>query len=95
MAQKANCSGRGRPDTGTAASLQRWLVKYRVEDVLAGVVDLRRPSERRHQPSRRHALGLGVVGIVFMVFVLFFPRGLWGTVLHQFERWQRRQGGAA
>ena len=38
---------------------------------------------------------MGVVGIVFMVFVLFFPRGLWGTVLHQFERWQRRQGGAA
>lgn len=26
------------PDTGTAASVQRWLVKYRVEDVLAAVV---------------------------------------------------------
>lgn len=38
---------------------------------------------------------MGVVGIIFMVFVLFFPRGLWGTVLHQLDRWQRRQGGAA
>ena len=38
---------------------------------------------------------MGVVGIVFMVFVLFFPKGLWGTLLHQLERWQQRQGGAA
>jgi len=38
---------------------------------------------------------MGVVGIVFMVFVLFFPKGLWGTLLHQLERWQGRQGGAA
>jgi len=38
---------------------------------------------------------MGVVGIIFMVFVLFFPRGLWGTVLHQIERLQRRQGGEA
>lgn len=38
---------------------------------------------------------MGVVGIIFMVFVLFFPKGLWGTLLHQLERWQRRQGGAA
>lgn len=38
---------------------------------------------------------MGVVGIIFMVFVLFFPRGLWGTMLHQIDRWQRRQGGAA
>ncbi|KRI01332.1 branched-chain amino acid ABC transporter permease [Curvibacter sp. PAE-UM] len=38
---------------------------------------------------------MGVVGLVFMVFVLFFPKGLWGTLLHQLERWQRRQGGAA
>ena len=34
---------------------------------------------------------MGVVGIIFMVFVLFFPKGLWGTLLHQLERWQRRQ----
>jgi branched-chain amino acid transport system permease protein len=27
-----------------------------------------------------------VVGIVFMLFVLFFPRGIWGTVLHQVRR---------
>lgn len=38
---------------------------------------------------------MGVVGLVFMVFVLFFPKGLWGTLLHQLERWQHRQGGAA
>ena len=38
---------------------------------------------------------MGVVGIIFMVFVLFFPKGIWGTVLHQIERWQRRQKGAA
>ena len=36
---------------------------------------------------------MGVVGIVFMVFVLFFPRGIWGTLVHQMERWLRRQGG--
>jgi branched-chain amino acid transport system permease protein len=27
-----------------------------------------------------------VVGIVFMLFVLFFPRGIWGTVLHELRR---------
>ncbi|GAB3490317.1 branched-chain amino acid ABC transporter permease [Curvibacter fontanus] len=37
---------------------------------------------------------MGVVGLVFMVFVLFFPKGLWGTLLHRLERWQRSQGGA-
>ena len=37
---------------------------------------------------------MGVVGIIFMVFVLFFPKGLWGTLLHQVERWQRRQTGS-
>ena len=36
-----------------------------------------------------------IVGIIFMVFVLFFPKGIWGTILHQIERWQRRQKGAA
>ena len=29
-----------------------------------------------------------VVGIVFIVFVLFFPRGIWGSILH----WVRREG---
>lgn len=29
-----------------------------------------------------------VVGMVFMVFVLFFPRGIWGSILH----WLRRRG---
>ena len=38
---------------------------------------------------------MGVVGIIFMVFVLFFPKGLWGTLLYQVERWQRRQAGSA
>jgi branched-chain amino acid transport system permease protein len=31
---------------------------------------------------------MGVVGLVFMVFVLFFPKGIWGTLLHQIDRWQ-------
>lgn len=35
---------------------------------------------------------MAAVGVVFMVFVLFFPKGIWGTILHQLERWQRRQG---
>lgn len=38
---------------------------------------------------------MGVVGLIFMVFVLFFPKGIWGTLLHQIERWQRRAGGAS
>ena len=38
---------------------------------------------------------MGVVGLVFMMFVLFFPKGIWGTLMHQIERWQRRTGGAA
>jgi branched-chain amino acid transport system permease protein len=38
---------------------------------------------------------MGVVGAIFMVFVLFFPKGIWGTLLHQMARWQRRQGGPA
>jgi branched-chain amino acid transport system permease protein len=29
-----------------------------------------------------------VVGAVFIVFVLFFPRGIWGSILH----WLRREG---
>jgi branched-chain amino acid transport system permease protein len=29
-----------------------------------------------------------VVGVVFIVFVLFFPRGIWGSILH----WARRRG---
>ena len=37
---------------------------------------------------------MGAVGIVFMVFVLFFPKGIWGTLVHQMERWLRRQGSA-
>lgn len=39
---------------------------------------------------------MGVVGIIFMVFVLFFPKGVWGTVLDWVARWQRnlKSGGA-
>jgi branched-chain amino acid transport system permease protein len=33
---------------------------------------------------------MGVVGIVFMVFVLFFPKGIWGTALDWVARWQRK-----
>jgi branched-chain amino acid transport system permease protein len=37
---------------------------------------------------------MGSVGVVFMVFVLFFPKGIWGTLMYQLERWQRRAGGS-
>jgi branched-chain amino acid transport system permease protein len=37
---------------------------------------------------------MGVVGLVFMFFVLFFPKGIWGTLLYQLDRWQNRQGRA-
>ena len=33
---------------------------------------------------------MGVVGIIFMIFVLFFPKGVWGTALEWITRWQRR-----
>ena len=36
---------------------------------------------------------MGAVGIIFMIFVLFFPKGIWGTLLHQFDRWRARQVG--
>ena len=38
---------------------------------------------------------MGAVGVVFMVFVLFFPKGIWGTLVDQMERWLRRQGRAS
>jgi branched-chain amino acid transport system permease protein len=25
---------------------------------------------------------MAAVGVIFMVFVLFFPRGVWGSILH-------------
>jgi branched-chain amino acid transport system permease protein len=31
---------------------------------------------------------MSVVGIIFMVFVLFFPKGIWGSLLHWLERWE-------
>ena len=34
---------------------------------------------------------MGVVGVIFMIFVLFFPKGIWGTLLHQLDRWKARQ----
>ncbi len=34
---------------------------------------------------------MAVVGSIFMVFVLFFPRGLWGSLLHWLERWESRK----
>lgn len=33
---------------------------------------------------------MGVVGLVFMVFVLFFPKGVWGTFLDSVARYQKR-----
>ena len=33
---------------------------------------------------------MGVVGIIFMIFVLFFPKGVWGTALDWVARWQRK-----
>lgn len=35
-----------------------------------------------------------VIGLLFMGFVLFFPRGIWGWVLHGFERRARRAAAA-
>jgi branched-chain amino acid transport system permease protein len=32
---------------------------------------------------------MAVVGGIFMIFVLFFPRGIWGSVLHWLERWEK------
>ena len=29
---------------------------------------------------------MAVVGAIFMVFVLFFPKGIWGSLLHWIER---------
>lgn len=29
---------------------------------------------------------MAVVGVVFIVFVLFFPRGIWGSILHWIQR---------
>ena len=36
---------------------------------------------------------MGVVGLVFMIFVLFFPKGVWGTTLDWIARWQRKYAG--
>jgi branched-chain amino acid transport system permease protein len=33
---------------------------------------------------------MGAVGLVFMVFVLFFPKGVWGTFLDGVARYQKR-----
>jgi branched-chain amino acid transport system permease protein len=32
---------------------------------------------------------MAVVGGIFMIFVLFFPRGIWGSLLHWLERWEK------
>ena len=29
---------------------------------------------------------MAVVGVIFMLFVIFFPRGVWGTLLHELRR---------
>ena len=33
---------------------------------------------------------MAIVGVVFMVFVLFFPRGIWGTLVQQWQHWSKR-----
>lgn len=38
---------------------------------------------------------MAVVGGVFMLFVLFFPRGIWGTLIHRLERKLARSDAAA
>jgi branched-chain amino acid transport system permease protein len=32
---------------------------------------------------------MAVVGGIFMIFVLFFPRGIWGSLLRWLERWEK------
>ena len=34
---------------------------------------------------------MAVVGLVFMLFVLFFPRGIWGSLMNWLERWEARR----
>jgi len=36
---------------------------------------------------------MAVVGIIFMVFVLYFPRGIWGTIIHRWAAHRSRSGG--
>jgi branched-chain amino acid transport system permease protein len=31
---------------------------------------------------------MAVVGLIFMLFVLFFPRGIWGTLMHRWRQWE-------
>ncbi len=33
---------------------------------------------------------MAVVGTTFMVFVLFFHRGIWGSLMHWLERWEKQ-----
>jgi branched-chain amino acid transport system permease protein len=35
---------------------------------------------------------MAVVGLLFMGLVLFFPRGIWGTLVHQLQRRGLLQG---
>jgi branched-chain amino acid transport system permease protein len=37
---------------------------------------------------------MSVVGVIFMVFVLFFPRGIWGSLMHWLERWEKSKASA-
>ena len=34
---------------------------------------------------------MAVVGVVFILFVLFFPRGIWGSLMNWLERWEARR----
>jgi branched-chain amino acid transport system permease protein len=39
------------------------------------------------------AYWMAVVGVIFMVFVLFFPRGIWGSALQRLERYTSQATG--
>jgi branched-chain amino acid transport system permease protein len=38
---------------------------------------------------------MAAVGVIFMVFVLFFPRGVWGSALHGLRRRVVKKGDSA
>jgi branched-chain amino acid transport system permease protein len=38
---------------------------------------------------------MAVVGLLFMGLVLFFPRGIWGTLMHTLKRHGALQGDQA
>jgi ABC-type branched-subunit amino acid transport system permease subunit len=35
---------------------------------------------------------MGAVGLLFMALILFFPRGIWGSLMHQLKQRGMLQG---